>query len=212
MNNTTITIRHAISNDAALLADIGRTMFHETFAADNSPENMAAYLDASFSPAKQAAELAEPGSLFLIAELDGQVAGYARLKEGPAPAEVAASRPIEIVRIYAGRAWQGRGVGAALMQACLDEARERNCDAIWLGVWERNPRALAFYRKWGFVQVGTQTFKLGDDLQTDFIFQRPVDASANASNYTVMATLVTKLSFVTRVAISGVWLTSHTGF
>jgi len=181
MEKTTISIRHATPEDAALLAGIGRTMFHETFAAGNSPEDMAAYLDASFSPAKQAAELAEPGSLFLIAELDGEVAGYARLKEGPAPAEVAGSRPIELVRIYAGRAWQGRGVGAALMQACLDEAGRRGCDAIWLGVWEQNPRALAFYRKWGFIEVGTQTFKLGDDLQTDLLMRRSVDISANSS-------------------------------
>jgi ribosomal protein S18 acetylase RimI-like enzyme len=83
-------------------------------------------------------------------------------------------RPLEIVRIYACQEWLGRGVGPMLMQACLDEARQRGCDALWLDVWERNPRAIAFYRKWGFKVVGTQGFQLGSDMQTDLLMQRAV--------------------------------------
>ena len=61
------------------------------------------------------------------------------------------------------------------MKVCLHEAVAAGCDVIWLGVWEHNPRAIAFYHKWGFKQVGTQTFHLGDDLQTDWVMARPVD-------------------------------------
>ena len=173
---TTINIRYATAADNALLAEIGAQTFYDSFAAANTPEDTAAYLAASFSPAKQAAELADPLSVFLIAEVEGAVVGFARLKEGQPAAAINGVRPLEIVRIYALKAWLGQGVGATLMQACLDEAEQRGCDVVWLGVWERNNRAILFYRKWGFVKVGTQTFQLGDDPQNDFVMQRPVKA------------------------------------
>lgn len=135
---------------------------------------MAAYLDSAFSPEKQAAEIADPASVFLIAEIEGQMVGYARLLEGPVPDFIQARYAVELVRIYADQAWIGQGVGSVLMQACLEEAARKSCDVIWLGVWERNERALAFYRRWGFRQVGTQPFQLGADLQTDIVMSRPV--------------------------------------
>lgn len=174
MEETKVNLRYGTAADADLLARLGATMFYETFAADNTSEDMAAYLDASFSPEKQAAELADPASLFLIAEIEAAPVGYVRLKEGPPPAAIIGQHPIELVRIYAGKAWLGSGVGASLMQACLAEAERRSCDTIWLGVWEHNPRGRAFYRKWDFVEVGTTTFQLGNDLQTDMLMQRPV--------------------------------------
>ena len=169
-----INIRHATLADNVLLAEIGARTFRDTFAADNTPENMRAYLAASFSPAKQAAELADRDSLFLIAEIERVAVGYARLREGKPPACIAGQHPIEIARIYADKEWIGRGVGARLMQVCLAEAEKRNCDPIWLDVWERNLRAIAFYRRWGFEPVGTQIFQLGDDPQHDLLMQRPV--------------------------------------
>ena len=152
---------------------MGARTFQDSFGADNTLEDMAAYLANSFSSAKQAAELAAPGSFFLIAEIDGGAAGYTRLKLGPAPDCVSAARPIEIVRFYAAREWIGRGIGPALMGACLGKAAELDCDIIWLDVWEHNPRAIAFYRKWDFEVVGEQSFQLGSDLQHDWIMARP---------------------------------------
>jgi len=165
-------IRYATAADHILLAEVGAETFYDSFAADNTPEDMAAYLAGSFCPEKQASELADPASKFLIAELGDQTVGYARLKFGPAPAAVIAQKPMEIVRFYARKAWIGKGIGAQLMQACLDEANRSGCDVVWLDVWEKNPRAIAFYRKWGFVQVGTQIFPLGDDLQHDWLMAR----------------------------------------
>lgn len=167
-----IHIRYATSSDNTLLADLGARTFRDTFAADNTPEDMAAYLAASFNPQKQAGEINDPFARFLIAEIDGTPAGYAHLKLGPAPAVVVARKPVEIARIYADTPWIGKGIGARLMGACLAIADREGCDIVWLGVWERNARAIAFYRKWGFEEVGRQTFQLGTDLQTDLIMAR----------------------------------------
>lgn len=169
-------IRRAGAADNDLLAALGAETFADAFGADNTPADMAAYLQGAFSPAIQAAELADPASLFLLAEIEGEPVGYARLRRGPAPTAVSGERPIEIVRLYARRAWIGLGVGAALMRACLRQAEQARCDTIWLDVWERNPRARAFYARWGFVEVGTQTFVLGRDVQNDLLLQRPVRA------------------------------------
>ena len=166
------TIRRAGPEDAGLLAELGARTFSETFAADNSPEDMAAYLAASFGPARQAAELADPASAFLIAEVGGRAAGYAQLHAGEPAEGVEGSKPVELVRLYVSREWLGRGVGEALMRACVDEARASGYGTIWLGVWERNGRAQAFYRKWDFRAVGEHVFRLGSDPQRDILMER----------------------------------------
>jgi GNAT superfamily N-acetyltransferase len=167
-----VTVRHGTADDAALLAELGARTFRDTFAADNTPEDMARYLAEAFTPEKQAAELVDPSSTLLIAEVGGVAVGYARLKDGERPTCITGPRPIELARIYAEASWLGRGVGAALLRACLDEATRGGFGAVWLGVWERNVRARAFYRKWGFVEVGTQVFQLGRDRQNDVVMQR----------------------------------------
>jgi len=171
-----IIIRHATLEDAALLAQISAETFFDAFAADNTPENISFYVSSAFSPEIQANELADPASIFLIAEIDGEATGYARLKEGNANPDVPGSRPVELVRFYARTRWIGKGVGPALMQKCLEQASQQGYDMIWLGVWERNPRAIAFYQKWGFVQVGTHIFQMGDEPQMDWVMQRKIEA------------------------------------
>lgn len=165
-------VRHATLEDAGLLAELGARTFSETFAADNTPEDMAAYLAASFGPAQQAAELADCESTFLIAEVGGVAVGYAKLHPGTAPESVTGDNPIELVRLYVSRAFLGHGVGAALMQVCLSEAKQHGYQTLWLGVWENNHRAQAFYRKWNFHDVGTHIFQVGNDPQTDLVMER----------------------------------------
>ena len=156
------------------LARMGEETFRDTFAADNTPADMEAYVAAAFGEAQQAAELADPHTRVLIAEIGGEAVGYVRLITGPAPARVAAQRPMEISRFYARTTWIGRGVGAALMTRALHEAQANGCDAAWLGVWERNLRAIAFYERWGFRAVGEQVFVLGSDPQRDLVMVRGV--------------------------------------
>ena len=169
-----VTIRRANSDDANLLAELGARTFQETFAADNTSEDMAAYLAVHFSVAQQTAELAHPASTFLIAEVDSQAAGYAKLHAGEPPKDIEVAKPIELVRLYVSQEWLGRGVGEALMRACLDEAHTAGAETLWLGVWERNARAQAFYRKWDFRAVGERAFQLGSDSQTDIVMERAV--------------------------------------
>lgn len=174
-----VVVRRGKPDDAALLAELGARTFSETFAPDNTAENMAAYLAPAFNPAQQAAELADPDALFLIAEdsspagdNQGIAVGYAMIRSGTVPPEVRSGRPIELVRLYVTHECLGRGVGAALMRACIDEAKQRGYETLWLGVWENNSRAQAFYRKWDFQEVGTHVFQLGDDPQTDILMER----------------------------------------
>ncbi len=175
MTTNPVHIRVAGPSDNTLLAELGARTFFDTFAQDNTPEDIAAYLAASFSPQTQADELADPLTTFLIAEIDSTAAGYTRLRLSPPPLSITGQRPLEIVRFYSDKVWIGRGVGAALMAACLDFAARQGCGTIWLDVWEQNERAIAFYQKWGFVVVGTQTFQLGSDAQNDLLMQRTVE-------------------------------------
>lgn len=170
--STAQNIRRASIEDAKLLAELGAQTFAETFAKDNSPEDMAAYTAASFSVERLNEELNDSSSVFFISEVDGRAAGYAKLQSGEASGSVEGERPVELVRLYVSREWLGRGVGQALMQRCFDEARELGFQTIWLGVWERNHRAQAFYRKWNFEEVGEHIFQLGSDPQRDIVMQR----------------------------------------
>jgi GNAT superfamily N-acetyltransferase len=173
-----ISIRPALASDNLLLCELGRQTFFDTFASENTPEDMRAYLAQAFSPEKQAAELADPDTQFVIAEIEGQPAGYARLRAGQPAKPFNCLNPLEIVRFYACQEWLGRGVGPALMQACLDAAQSGGFDLLWLDVWERNPRAIAFYHKWGFKVVGMQVFQLGSDSQTDLLMKRHILSAA----------------------------------
>ena len=165
-------LRQATTADARLLAELGARTFVETFAVDNTEQNMAAYLAESFSPAKQQAELSDPNNIVRIAEVDGVAVGYSMLSTNKTPAGIESNNAIELVRLYVSKDCIGQGVGAALMRDCLEEAAKLGHDTIWLGVWEHNYRAQSFYRRWNFEVVGTHVFQLGDDSQTDLLMQR----------------------------------------
>ena len=172
-----VTIRRATAADASALSRLGAETFRETFAGDNTPEDLEQYIAEAFTPDRQAIEIADPSSTVLLAEHKddrggSDLIGYAHLVSGEAPESVSGPAPIELKRIYVAKAWQGRRVAQALMDASLDAARARGARTLWLGVWERNPRALAFYEKYGFTRVGEQTFVLGNDEQTDWLFAR----------------------------------------
>jgi GNAT superfamily N-acetyltransferase len=169
-----IVFRRATPGDASLLATLARTAFDDTFGAANDPADMAAYLAHAFGESVQRAELADPRNTVFFAERDGTAVGYAMLREGEALPEVGDADAIEIARLYSFKEWIGTGVGAALMQRCLDEAAARGRRTIWLGVWEHNTRAIAFYRRWSFADVGGKSFQLGTDLQTDRVMARRV--------------------------------------
>jgi GNAT superfamily N-acetyltransferase len=174
-----ISIRHATPDDAELLSILGARAFTAAYEAKVDPVALAWYVEHAFNPERQADELADEGSLFLIAEADGREIGFARLREGSDTPAAGARRPIELARLYVTPSWIGRGAGSALMEAALAEANRRECDAIWLGVWTENPGAIAFYERWGFREIGRQPFTMGGELHHDLLMSRAViDPSA----------------------------------
>ena len=172
MDQAHTSIRRATGADAGLLAELGERTFYDTFADSTTPADMAEYLSASFNVEMQAAELADADATFFVAETDGAASGYAKLHAGEAESCVTGRHPIELARLYVGREWFGRGVGPALMRACVEEARRAGHLTMWLGVWEHNARAQAFYRKWGFRVTGEHVFPVGSDPQIDLIMER----------------------------------------
>ncbi len=160
-------IRNATDADATQLAEFGARTFYESFAADNTPEDMQNHLDSAFSAQKQLAEIRDPDIETLILLDDGSWAGFAQLRAGKRSAGVPEQGSIELWRFYVDKAWHGQGVAANLMESAKHHARRRGATSLWLGVWERNARAQAFYRKHGFRKVGNQVFVVGSDPQTD---------------------------------------------
>jgi ribosomal protein S18 acetylase RimI-like enzyme len=167
-----LAIRPAVEDDAALLADLGARTFRETFEAICSPRDLEQFLEGTYGEARQKAELADPARPAWVLELDGTPAGFLQLRLGHREPCVPGERPVELQRIYVLRAAQACGLGAALMQTALDQARSWGADVLWLGVWENNARALAFYARWGFHEVGEHVFKIGDQIDRDLILAK----------------------------------------
>ena len=174
-------VRRAGRPDARQLSSLAEATFRDAFEATNTPENMALHCRTSYGEAIQAAEVADPDMVTLVCESQGTLLGFAQLRWGGAPSCVVAADPGEIQRLYVAREFHGLGVARQLMRACLDEMRARRADVVWLGVWEHNPRAIAFYRKFGFAEVGEHIFPLGSDPQRDIVMARPVAGGSPAS-------------------------------
>lgn len=162
-------IRTARPEDAKALALVAEATFRAAFGPMNEPGDIDRHCRDSFGERIQAAEITDPARTTLVVEDEGRLIGYAQLRWGKPPACVEARRPGEIQRIYVVESWHGKGVAQALMAACIDAIRRRASDAAWLGVWEHNPRAIAFYRKSGFIEAGEHVFSLGGDPQRDVI-------------------------------------------
>lgn len=170
-----LVIRPARPAEAAALARLMERTFRDTFGAVNRPEDLAAHVARSYGAELQRKELADPAITILVAEMDGTLCGYAQLRSADAPPEVTGPDPIQLWRFYLDQAWLGKGVAQALMDAVTREARARGARTLWLGVWEENPRGIAFYRKVGFSEVGKFFFQVGADLQQDLIMTRSLD-------------------------------------
>lgn len=170
-------IRYGTVEDAKILSEFGAKAFYDSFAKDNTEENIRMYLKKTYSPEIQLQELSHPDVLFLIAEIDSKIVGYAKLNLNSRDVSIRSAKTLEIERIYAAKDYIGKGVGKELMQAGIDKARQRGCDSVWLGVWEKNPRAINFYKNWGFQEVGTHIFMIGDDPQKDFIMEMRFEQS-----------------------------------
>lgn len=169
-----LTIREAVPEDAKLLTDLAYTTFWDAFAhhPKNAPDDLNHYMRQAFNQEQITAELAGEKNIFLIAEIDGEAAGYSKIIIDNIEPGIKAERPVELARLYAHQKHLGQGVGQKLLDACFDRGRAEDRDVMWLGVWEFNPRAQRFYEKNCFRVVGSHVFLLGEDEQTDLLMQR----------------------------------------
>lgn len=167
-----IEIVRATPNDLLQLQHIGRETFSQTFSEINSEENMSKYLKESFSSEKLTEELSNELSQFYFAKLGNEVIGYMKLNTGAAQKENPDENALEIERIYVLQDFYGKKVGQLLYNKAIEVAKELAVDHVWLGVWEKNFRALAFYNKNGFVKFGQHEFVLGDDIQIDLLMKK----------------------------------------
>lgn len=168
-----IIVKEATAADAALVADLSRQTFYDAFAGDNTKENMDKFMNEQFTREGLMKEVGAAGSIFFLAYEGDEVLGYARMREATDP--LLTDEPaIEIARIYAVQKSIGKGVGSALMQQCIARAKENKARVIWLGVWEKNYKAIAFYTKWGFEKFGDHVFMVGNDAQTDWLMKKTV--------------------------------------
>jgi ribosomal protein S18 acetylase RimI-like enzyme len=163
-------IRVATPADAATLAALSLKTFVDTFAPHNTAADMDSYTRVAFGEEKQRRELEMEGVITLLGEEDGDAVAYAQIRHTPA----APHGDVEIARFYVDQPHHGRGIAPRLMDAVETHARTLGGTRLWLGVWEHNFRAIAFYRKRGFVQCSAQPFLLGTDLQTDWVMNRPL--------------------------------------
>jgi ribosomal protein S18 acetylase RimI-like enzyme len=169
-----VTLRTATKEDAELIADISRQTFYDTFAADNSAEDMQKFLSEQFTKGRLMLEVGAPENSFVLAYCNDKVAGYAKLRDAKVPVALKNVPSLEIARLYVLQEFLGKGIGALLMKACLDAASEKQKGAVWLGVWEKNLRAIAFYNRWGFQKFGEWDFLLGNDLQRDWLMKKEI--------------------------------------
>jgi ribosomal protein S18 acetylase RimI-like enzyme len=166
-----IYIKRVTLNDISQLQKIGRQTFFETFSARNTEENMKKYLEVEFSIEKLTAELNNKNSEFYFAILENKVIGYLKLNFGQSQTELKDDKALEIERIYVLKEFHGKSVGQLLFDKAIQISRQKNADYVWLGVWEKNPKAINFYKKNGFIEFDKHIFKLGSEKQTDIMMK-----------------------------------------
>jgi GNAT superfamily N-acetyltransferase len=173
-----VAIRDGSATDASVLSQLGAKTFRATYEEANDPHLVEAYIAEHYSTAIQLAELQDDRLMYLVAEVDGHIAGFALLRTDQSHPDVEGTLPIRLARIYVDTPYLGVGLGSALMERCIEECRRRGHDLLWLGVWERNEKAIAFYERWGFTSVGVEVFDVGGDKQRDVVLTLPILASA----------------------------------
>lgn len=167
-----VVLRECAKDELEALRELAVGTYYETFAHLNTKEDMAAYLEKAFNTEQLTKEFEDPASSFFLLFADEYLAGYLKLNEAPSQTDINDGDSLEIERIYVSEKFQGLGLGRYLMERAVGIARARKKKYAWLGVWEKNERAIGFYKKNGFYETGTHTFVMGEDKQTDFVMRK----------------------------------------
>lgn len=166
-----VDIRIANRKDIPSLVEMARTSFLEAFTVKNKPENVKAYLEEAFTEEQFLEEMEEPSSTFYIAEIKSKIVAYSKLNLIPAQTDVHDPESLEVARLYVLEEFHGLGIGSILMEFAIRFAKQNGKKYLWLGVWEKNEKALLFYEHRGFRQFGQHPFPFGDEVQTDYLMR-----------------------------------------
>ena len=167
-----MSIRKCTARDFDTLRQLSIETYYQTFAHLNTPEDMAAYLEDAFRVDRLTQEFNDPNSSFFFLYADENLAGYLKLNEAPSQTDINDAESLEIERIYVSGQFQGAGYGRYLMEQAISVAAERGKKYAWLGVWEKNEKAIRFYERNGFYKIGTHKFVMGEDVQTDYVMRK----------------------------------------
>ncbi len=154
------------------LQQIARETYDQTFRSMNTAETMAKYLEEAFDRKRLLVELSNPGCSFFFMHADNELSGYLKLNEALAQTDLNDPESLELERIYVRKRFQGKGLGRVLINYAIEVSRQRAKRYLWLGVWERNTKAIGFYQKMGFTVAGRHTFRMGDEIQQDLIMKK----------------------------------------
>lgn len=168
-NKTLMIIRKALTSDSTALARLAEQTFRDTFTTGSSSSDMQQHCEESYSPDIQLQEIQDSNFVTILAECDDELAGFAQVRLKSPKKDISGKNQSELSRLYVSNEWQGKGVAHELMAEVLASVASVKGDCMWLGVWEENPRAIAFYQKYDFEIVGEHIFTVGADPQRDLI-------------------------------------------
>ncbi|MBR7800519.1 GNAT family N-acetyltransferase [Undibacterium fentianense] len=169
-----LSFRRACLVDAAALAALAEQTFVDTYSEQNDPEQIRTHCAKNFGIAQQSAEICDPKYAVILAFIGEALVGFAQVVKNPPPDSIAAERAVALYRYYVSKAWHGKGIAQALLLEVEAAAREFGANQIWLGMWEHNARALAYYQKVGFQHVGWMDYQFGDIVERDYVLLKSI--------------------------------------
>ncbi|MGI9551761.1 MAG: GNAT family N-acetyltransferase [Aurantibacter sp.] len=164
-------IRQCSLGDLDLLIEISKRTFSEAFEKINNPGDFEDYIKTAFSETRLKKELQNPNSDFYFVYADTDLAGYFKVNLKTAQTEFKNRNSLELERIYVLHAHQGKKIGSWILQEVLKMSASAQKSFVWLGVWQKNARAIEFYERHGFEKIGTHPYFIGRDQQTDWLMR-----------------------------------------
>ena len=175
MMHNFVVFRKLNTGDVKKLRALAIRTFSEKFTEDNTDDNLEKYITTAFNEEKLLTELKSADCEFYFTLVNTNVVGYMKLNSGNAQTEPMGNEMLELERIYVLKEYQGKKIGSAMLKKAITFARDRKYTCIWLGVWEENKAAIAFYQRFGFEAFGTHDFMLGNDRQTDVLMKLEIE-------------------------------------
>ena len=167
-----IHLQKITKNNVQDLQEVSIQTFTETFKDNNSEKSLNDYLNTAYVLTKLEKELENPHSEFYFAYFNNELAGYLKININDAQSEKMGENALEVERIYIKKSFKRRGIGRHLIETAEQLAKKYQKNLMWLGVWEYNPKAIAFYETLGFKVIGAHSFFMGEEEQTDLIMSK----------------------------------------